>query len=260
MLQQRKQEVLDKVKLLTERANQLYNITLPPVKVLFDLRGRAAGIAGRDWRGYYMRFNIDMMTNAGWDHLIKDTVPHELAHIVCFYEPRLGRNHDYGWARVCQQLGGNGERTHKELVTYANGKTFYYTSSTGQVVALSIQRHRKVQRGEIYRFRDGKGIVSRDCAYSTTMPAQLMPKPQPAPVAAPAPVAPVPVATPTTVLQLTSTKMKGNISKADQVRAKVRECKLNRQDQEVAVQWAMVTLNMKRQLARNYVKICWTQV
>ena len=256
MLHQRKQEVIDKVKLLTEKANKLYNITLPPVKILFDLRGRCAGIAGRDRYTYYMRFNVDMMQNAGWDHLLNDTVPHELAHVVCFYEPRLGRNHDHGWQRVCRALGGSGERCHNELVTYANGKTFYYTSSTGRVVALSIQRHRKVQAGEVYRFRDGKGMIDKNCQFSTTSPAQLMPALQPAPVAP----TPAPVAAPTPVLQLTSGRMQGTGSKADHVRAKIRECKRNGQGQSDAIYWAITALGMSRSLAKTYVQNNWQSV
>lgn len=256
MLMQRKQEVLNKVKELTSKANNLYQTTLPNIAVRFDLRGRCAGVAGRDWSGYYMRFNVDMMQNAGWDHLINDTVPHELAHIVCFYNPRLGRNHDHGWQRVCIALGGSGKRTHNEMVTYANGKTFYYTSSTGHVVALSVQRHRKVQRGEVYRFKYGKGVVSRECQYSTNAPAQLAAKPQPTPIV----FTTVPVAAPTQVLQLTTPQMKGNGSKADHVRVKIRECKRNGQGQDVAIQWAIAALGMSRSLAKTYVQNNWQSV
>ena len=175
MLQERTQQVRAKIAELTLQANRLYGITLPAIDIRFDLRGRCAGQAG--WRGtnYFMRFNTDMMVNAAWDHLINDTVPHELAHVVCFFAPRLGKNHNPGWARVCRQLGGSGQRCHKEEVTYANGKTFYYTSSTGQTITLSIQRHRKIQQGTAYRFKYGKGTVDRTCPYTTQPPAVKQP-------------------------------------------------------------------------------------
>jgi len=125
MLQERTKQVQTKVNQLINRANKLYGLTLPEITVRFDLRGRAAGQAGRDYRGYYLRFNVDMMQNSSWDHLYTDTVPHEVAHIVCFVNPMLGKHHNPGWQRVCRQLGGSGQRCHKEEVTYANGKTYY---------------------------------------------------------------------------------------------------------------------------------------
>jgi len=165
MLEDRQQQVRAKVANLITVANLRYGITLPPIDIRFDLKGRAAGIAGHRNRNYFMRFNTDMMMNEGWDHLINDTVPHELAHIVCFVAPQFGRAHNPGWRRVCRQLGGSGERCHREQVTYAKGRTYVYTTTTGHSVALSEVRHQRVQRGMTYSFRGGH--VDRFCAYIT---------------------------------------------------------------------------------------------
>jgi predicted SprT family Zn-dependent metalloprotease len=244
MLKQRIEMVKTRVKELVAKANKLYGITLPEVDVRFDLRGRCAGVAGHQWGHYYMRFNVDMMQNSAWDHLYNDTVPHELAHIVCYFKPQLGRNHDGGWKRVCRALGGNGERCHNEEVVYAHG-TVYYTSSTGEVIPVSRQRHAKIQRGASYGFR-GKGRLDRQCQYSLKKPAA----PQAAPVVQPA-------VKPATVPVVQAAPVVAGSSKADQVRAKIRECKQAGQGRQTAIDWAIMVLGMNKTLARTYVENNW---
>jgi len=242
-MQDRIEQVKTRVAHLTQQVKSSWGITLPQIDIRFDLRGRAAGMAGRDRQGYYVRFNTDMMQNSSWDHLIQDTVPHELAHIVCYVNPLLGRNHNPGWARVCRQLGGTGSRCHKEQVTYATGKTYYYTTSTGHTVTLSQQRHRKIQQGMTYRFRAGKGTVTPASAWTTQQPPAA-PQPQLKAASAPADSPAAKTAT-----------------KADQVRAKIRELKaqVGSEGYERAIQWAVDNLGMTRSLATSYVKNNWNK-
>jgi len=168
MFEQRRQQVQERVSQLIARVEELYSLKLPKIDIRFDLRGAAAGIAGYTQGGtqLYMRFNQDMMQNSGWDHLFDNTVPHELAHIVCFVAPRLGRDHDSGWRRVCRALGGNGESRHTQQVTYAKGKTFYYTTNMGHTVAMSVIRHRRIQQGHRYYITEGRGYIDQTCSYS----------------------------------------------------------------------------------------------
>jgi len=165
MLLDRINEINTKIRTLATRAESIFGIEMPPITILFDLRGRCAGQAIQRGNQFSMRFNRDMMMNEGWDHIIKETVPHELAHIICYVNPSLGRNHDAGWNRVCRLLGGSGERTHQEQVVYAKGKTYIYTTSTGHTVSLSSIRHRKVQNGSSYNCRE-RGRIDRTCQYS----------------------------------------------------------------------------------------------
>jgi SprT protein len=160
MLQARIQQVRDRVAQLIARYEAAHpGQKVPAIDIRFDLRGRAAGWAGQRGWNYFMRFNTDMMQNQGWDHMINDTVPHELAHIICFANGS-DRGHGWAWRRTCQWLGGSGERCHREAVVYAKGETYVYTTSTGHTVNLSVQRHRRVQSGTVYRFRDGKGTIN----------------------------------------------------------------------------------------------------
>lgn len=165
------QQIIDKCKQVIAKAKELYGLDLSGVRISFDLRGRAAGKAGGRGYGmpgsaYYVKFNRDMLTREAFDHVLNDTVPHELAHVVCFMDRSKGRNHDYGWASVCRALGGNGARTHREDVVYGNGRTFEYTTDRGHKVRLSEKRHAYVQKGGTLTYKMGKGKVTNLCAHS----------------------------------------------------------------------------------------------
>lgn len=162
--------VLARCNAIFAKAMELYGLDLSKTTIRFDLKGRAAGVAGARGsffdRQYYMRFNRDMMTREAFDHILNETVPHEIAHLVCFMNPKLGSNHDAGWARVCLALGGSGARTHKEEVVYGKGTTYEYTTDRGEKVRLSDRRHSYIQGGGVLTYRHGKGKVTQHCAYS----------------------------------------------------------------------------------------------
>lgn len=168
---QQQQEIIAKCKAVFAVAKQKWpHLNFDKVGIRFDLKGRAAGMAsargGFHSRVYYMRFNRDMLTRDAFEHVINDTVPHEIAHIVCFMDPSLGSNHDRGWARVCMALGGTGERCHNEDVVYGKGYTYEYISSTGKSVRVGDKYHREIQAGQTLRFRRGLGNLTKSCTYT----------------------------------------------------------------------------------------------
>lgn len=160
------QQIIDKCKAVFAAATRLYGVDLTHVGIRFDLKGRAAGMACRRGTSYYMRFNRDMLTREAFDHVLNDTVPHEIAHIVCFMSPRYGSNHDSGWANVCRALGGCGDRTHSEEVVYGKGRTYEYTTDRGHKVRMGDKHHAVVQAGRSLKYNKGKGTVTKACAYS----------------------------------------------------------------------------------------------
>jgi len=163
LLDARKQEVLLKLDLLRAKAKALWGVRLPAVQVKFDLKGRVAGVACVRG-GYSLQFNVDMMLNASWEHIIKDTVPHELAHLIG-YHAGFGLNHYADWKRICIALGGTGKRCHNEKVVFAKGATFEYTTIAGKVIPISQIRHKRIQeRGEVYRWKDGSKI-DKSCKF-----------------------------------------------------------------------------------------------
>lgn len=149
------------------KAKEFYpHLNFDKVSIHFNLKGRAAGMAGLLSGRYFVRFNADMITREAINHILNDTVPHEIAHIVCYMDQSLGNKHDYGWAQVCRKLGGSGDRYHHEEVVYAKGNTYEYTSSTGVKQRLSQQRHNRVQQGGWCEWRNGGGRVDKNCEFT----------------------------------------------------------------------------------------------
>jgi predicted SprT family Zn-dependent metalloprotease len=160
-------QMTQKVHSLFELADQLYGLNLRQTAIRFDLRGMKAGkaccrICQRTFtRKYSVHFNQQVIQGSEFDDVLQNATAHEVAHIVCFMNPSLGRDHDQGWKRVCVALGGNGSIYHSYKTTYSGGN-YHYTTSTGQEVVISAHRHTKVQKGHKYRFK-AKGWIDRSC-------------------------------------------------------------------------------------------------
>jgi predicted SprT family Zn-dependent metalloprotease len=164
-------KVIARAKEILALAGKMYNLDMSKVGIALDLKGRAAGMAYQ--RGSYssgvlygMRFNRDMLTRDAFEHLYNDTIPHEIAHIVCFMKPSLGRSHDSGWASICEALGGSGQRCHKEAVVYGKGVTYEYISTHGKPHRFSQVIHARIQEGRSYTLRNNGGKINKDCAHS----------------------------------------------------------------------------------------------
>lgn len=164
-MQDQIQRIKDRCNAVVLKAKELYGIDLSGVQVRFDLRGRCAGQAMRKSGVYIVRFNRDMLTREAFNHVHDNTVPHEYAHIICFMNPSLGRNHDSGWERVCRALGGSGATRHSEEVVYGKGVTYEYITTAGHAVRLSQQRHARIQQGGTLTYRRGMGMVNKTCAF-----------------------------------------------------------------------------------------------
>ena len=160
------QQVIEKTKACFDKVKELYGLDLSRVHVRFDLKGRSAGQACRRGMQYAIRYNHDMLTREAFDHLLNATVPHEVAHIVCFMNRALGADHNSGWERVCIALGGTGATRHKEEVVYGKGHTYEYTTDRGNKVRVGDKYHKDIQAGRPLRYRNGIGTVTRECAYS----------------------------------------------------------------------------------------------
>ena len=173
-MQTPQQQVIQKCNEVFAKAKELYGVDLSVVRVGFNLKGRVAGWAAMKGRiggpvAYSVRFNYDMLARGCEDTLkdmLEDTVPHELAHIVCFMKPALGKNHDEGWKRVCEALGGTRARTHKLEVVFGKGTTYEYTTDAGHKVRLNERRHTYIQGGGVLTYRKNMGRVMKGCAYS----------------------------------------------------------------------------------------------
>lgn len=232
-----------RIKEVMDLAQRRWGVDLSGVQVRLDLRGRCAGQAGYRGiglgrRAYFMRFNRDMILGDGFDHLIKDTIPHEVAHLVTFMRPELGRNHDAGWKRVCRALGGSGERCHNQQVVYAKGRTFQYRTTTGQLTTVSERIHRKIQMGVVYRLKRGGGRLDKSCDWSLLGLVKL-------------------AEAPTNTNTSTSTTPPAGMSKAQRVRQIIHAARAGGQAQAAVISTVIAQLGMARSQARKYVEENW---
>ena len=157
------QIAIDKHNSVCRLAERVYGVDLSKVNVTFDLKGKSAGRAGVRGnffdRKYYIQYNPQAMQHDS-NHGINNTIPHEIAHIVCFMNPKLGRNHDFGWKTVCERLGGNGERCHDLTLTNGKKTTKYLYNVEGVDIRIGAKVHNKIQNGcTTYRLKANKATV-----------------------------------------------------------------------------------------------------
>lgn len=168
MTTQQKQ-VIAKCNEVFQLVKEIYGFDLSNIDINFDLKGRVAGKAcGRRSNGivkYSVFFNANIVKH-NLEEMLNEVVPHEIAHIVCFVNPLLGRHHDAGWAYVCKRLGGNGKRTHGIPVIHGKGNTYEYTTTNGNTIRLGEHYHKQVQTGNTLSLNRNKGTVNSTCEYS----------------------------------------------------------------------------------------------
>lgn len=159
------QPIRDAVRKCVDLANEKYgfNVPMDNIRISFKTKGRAAGTACRRGSQYYLEFSLES-ADIDIREMLEDTVPHEVAHLVCFFDYSLGRNHDRGWKRVCIGLGGTGNRTHAQQLTKAKYRAGYlYRASCGTEVVVGAKIHKKVQLfGSTRVLRKTRGTFGRD--------------------------------------------------------------------------------------------------
>lgn len=148
------QQVIDKfvedVKACLAKASQMFSVDLSTENTIIDcnVRGTYGGWAHPKHNGKYrVRFNREAILKYN-EEMTTDTIPHEVAHLVCFANPSLGKNHDAGWKRVCRMLGGDDSRTHEMVLTKAKQVPRYkYTMPNGREYMLAGKQHNGIQNG-----------------------------------------------------------------------------------------------------------------
>lgn len=116
------EKLKNECKKVLSKAEQLYQLDFSNVKYQFTTSGLCAGKAG--W-GNTLILSLEA-AQVNWEDMVNDTIPHEIAHLVCQRIPRLGKGHDNGWKRVCVSLGlKNPTRCHKLKLTPAKQVTYH---------------------------------------------------------------------------------------------------------------------------------------
>lgn len=257
-MRQKTQQVLD-------MAEKLYGVKINPT-IAFNLRGRVAGWAGckicMGQKTYSLRFNCELIQGDHFDDMMQNTVPHEVAHLVCYARPELGRKHDAGWRHVCLALGGDGKTTHSYDVV-VRGRWDYITDR-GHKVSVSKRYHAAVQAGLTLTFKRGLGAINKSSPHAPSGQLKVTPRDDGTAVVSVQPPEPktnsnikiVPPAQPKAKPAATA---ENGASWASQVRVLIAAAKANGGDQASVIA-AAVALGMKKTSAINCVKANWPKV
>lgn len=145
--------------------------SLGNVRITYNLRGRAAGMAccRRALTGQAydleLRFNREALEK-DWVHMVRETIPHEVAHLVAFAKPQLGaKNHNSQWRSISQALGSKGDRCHTMQLTPAKRRSRYrYVTESGKEVIAGPKHHKQIQlHGRLagIRSRESRELLDR---------------------------------------------------------------------------------------------------
>lgn len=149
--------IRDEYNRVTALARELFpTYASRPVPYLdFFHKGRTAGWAkSREWR-------VEINTHIAAQNLemMKDTVSHEIAHMVCF-ATGLGNGHNAGWKRVHRMLGGSSSRTYcakTEGVTAIRARSvkefLYAFGRADDSMWVGPTQHKRIQTLTGYRLR-----------------------------------------------------------------------------------------------------------
>lgn len=131
-----------------DKAVEIFNLPeIRNVEISYDLKGQTAGYAIRRNNSFYLKFNKSAL-EIDFKDMSENTIPHEVAHIVCMANPKLGNGHNRGWKNVCVRLGGVPSRTHSmDLPRARRVKRFVYILDDKTEIEITSGQHKKVQAG-----------------------------------------------------------------------------------------------------------------
>lgn len=152
------QRVIDETHRYIRRATDIFGIRATPLEISFDLKGRAAGMY-RVRKNLFqqkreIRYNPAIFARYFEDNL-ENTVPHEVAHLVCDLLYGLNRIKPHGdeWKQVMSAFGADARVTASydlKDIPIRKLKMYPYRCSCGEQLLSSI-RHNRVQR-QRYRY------------------------------------------------------------------------------------------------------------
>lgn len=168
LLESRKLQIIQRGAELVTKIENALSITLPPIDYDFlEITGRVAGRArwNRITQKATILFNPQGLLD-DFEDAIENTLPHEMAHIVCMVFPRYGNNHNRGWRRVAAFLGATPRATGvNNAIIYGSGDTYTYTDTLGGTHNVSANMHRKIQNGSQCVVRSTQAKINSSCKF-----------------------------------------------------------------------------------------------
>jgi SprT protein len=136
-------------------AGRIYSLELPLIPVVFDLKGRAAGMYRVQNKNRTIRYNPFIFAKY-FDDNIASTVPHEVAHYVVdvLYGATRVKPHGVEWKKVMLALGaepiasGNYDLTG---IPVRRQRRHSYQCAC-MIHRISTVRHNRIQRGKAEYF------------------------------------------------------------------------------------------------------------
>lgn len=178
-------QAAERVQYYIDLASRCYKQKIPPIDVVFNLRGKAAGM----YRCYLPRTSVGIGFLSGlrgvkpsvsFNRQIRfnpwlfakypkdsydNTIPHEVAHYVsdCLFNLKNIKPHGNEWKAIMGKFGAEplvrGNYT-LEGIPIRQVKRYDYSCACRQV-ALTGYRHRKIQQGiQEYRCRDCQEVIA----------------------------------------------------------------------------------------------------
>lgn len=144
-------------------AGQIYNKSFSAIPIMFDLRGKCAGMYQRKGRERRIRFNPWLFAKY-YQHSNEQTIPHEVAHYItdCLWSIRKVKPHGQEWQSVMQAFGVEPKVTGSFDLTGIPIKQYQrFSYSCGcKIHRISLIRHRRVQSGHAeYRCKDCRQLL-----------------------------------------------------------------------------------------------------
>jgi SprT protein len=141
----------------------------PRVRVLCDLSGKAAGkVSWQAGRLPLIRYNLAIARHQP-DDFLKETVPHEVAHVLCHLVYPRARPHGPEWQDIMRNLGAAPKRCHSfeipEATTIKRQRRWLYRCSCREHQLSSTRHYRVLRQESSYRCTSCGGPLHPDSSH-----------------------------------------------------------------------------------------------
>lgn len=153
---------IDKANEVVKQANEMFNLNMR-VTVKVDIRGnRIAGQVRRDFLGnLILRLNPKFCAEYE-EETLNDTIPHEVAHLVCYALGLNKEGHGKRWQAISIKLGCNGKRCHNMKLS---SSARYFVKLDGVDVEMTKGQYTKAKKGvSQYKHKSG-AIINSNCEF-----------------------------------------------------------------------------------------------
>lgn len=158
-----KQTVEREVIRVADQAARLFNCIIGNnLSISYNLVGLTGSEAVSENGRHTLRLN-ESAIRKDLRTVLREIIPHEIAHFVCHIRPDLGGGHNEGWQNVCMALGGTGEAYHDiDLQPSRQHKKFSYIGTCGTKVTLGAKVHKDIQSGGTRTIKETGGVISKN--------------------------------------------------------------------------------------------------